>query len=289
MPSSGKSPPPVVVTDSAADARPTAVQSVGMAFAVLQELAASTDAVGTSELARRLGETKARVHRHLSTLRELGLVQKDVATDGYRLGWKSYRLGTSLVENFGLRKLAHRHLLRLHHDSGQTVALAMGAGAELTVIDAIQSTGDIAITIRAGSAIAAVPSALGRAVLAFHPPEVQQNALAAALAAPAAPGRQAPVDARRLADALAKVRARWYELASGERLPGVAALAAPVFDDRNEAIGSVAVIGSAHVITEPVPAALLAPLQEAARLISAELGSTAWAQPDAPAPRAANS
>lgn len=271
---------------AATPSRSPGVQSVGMAFAVLQELAGSTNAVGTSELARRLGETKARVHRHLSTLRELGFVQKDAATDGYHLGWKSYRLGTSLVENFGLRKLAHRHLLRLHHDSGQTVALAMGTGPELTVIDAIQSTGDIAITIRAGSAIAAVSSALGRAVLAFQSPQVQQQAMAAA---PAAPGGQAPLDARRLADALGKVRRRWYELASGERLPGVAALAAPVFDDRNEVIGSVGVIGSALVISQPVPAALLAPLQEAARLISEELGSTAWAQADAPAPRAASS
>lgn len=257
-----------------------------MAFAVLQELAGSTNAVGTSELARRLGETKARVHRHLSTLRELGFVQKDASTDGYRLGWKSYRLGTSLVENFGLRKLAHRHLLRLHHESGQTVALAMGTGAELTVIDAIQSTGDIAITIRAGSVIAAVPSALGRAVLAFQSEEAQQQALAAA---PAVRGHRPPSGPGDLAAALKNVRKRWYELANGERLPGVAALAAPIFDDRNEVIGSVGLIGSALVISAPAPAALLAPLQEAARLISEELGSTAWAQADAPAKRAANS
>lgn len=269
---------PADVDAAPADARSNAVQSVGMAFAVLQELAGSTNAVGTSELARRLGETKARVHRHLSTLRELGFVQKDAATDGYRLGWKSYRLGTSLVDNFGLRKLAHRHLLRLHHDSGQTVALAMGTGPELTVIDAIQSTGDIAITIRAGSTIAAASSALGRAVLAFQSAPVQQQALAAL-----------PADAARLADALENVRRRWYELASGERLPGVAALGAPIFDDRNEVIGSVGVIGSALVISEPVPAALLAPLHEAARLISEELGSTVWARADAPARRAASS
>jgi IclR family KDG regulon transcriptional repressor len=250
-----------------------------MAFAVLQELAASTDAVGTSALARRLDETKARVHRHLSTLRELGLVQKDAATDGYRLGWKSYRLGTSLVENFGLRKLAHRHLLRLHHESGQTVALAMGVGAELTVIDAIQSTGDIAITIRAGSTIAAVSSALGRTVLAFQSQAVQQEALAAT---PEVRGSGTPHNARELARALRAVRRRWYELATGERLPGVAALGAPIFDDRNEVIGSVGLIGSALVISDPVPATLLATLQDAARRISEELGSTAWAQADAP-------
>jgi IclR family transcriptional regulator, KDG regulon repressor len=257
------------------EARSTAVQSVGMAFAVLQQLASDPAPVGQSELARRLGETKARVHRHLATLRELGLVQKDPNTDGYRLGWKSYRLGMSLVENFGLRKLAHRHLLRLHHDSGQTVALAMGAGPELTVIDAIQSTGDIAITIRAGSTITGVSSALGRAVLAFQPEPVRQAALAAQ---PKAISAKTPHDPRRLSRALDTVRQRWYEIATGERLPGVAALAAPVFDDRNEAVGAVALIGSASVITEPVPRPMLQALHEAARRISEELGATVWQQ-----------
>ncbi|HET8744668.1 MAG TPA: helix-turn-helix domain-containing protein [Ramlibacter sp.] len=50
------------------------VQAVGVAFAVLEQLANSDVPVGTSELARRLQQTKARVHRHLVTLRELGFV-----------------------------------------------------------------------------------------------------------------------------------------------------------------------------------------------------------------------
>lgn len=255
------------------ETKSTAVQSVGMAFAVLEQLANEANAIGTSELARRLGETKARVHRHLATLRALGLVQKDAATDGYRLGWKSYRLGTSLVENFGLRKLAHRHLLRLHHESGQTVALAMGSGAELTVIDAIQSTGDIAITIRAGSTIAAVSSSLGRAVLAFQPQAAQ---LAALQAAPKAVSARTPMEPKRLARTLEAVRRRWYELAAGERLPGVAGLAAPIFDDRDEAVGALGVIGSADLLAEPLPPGLLRAVQDAARRVSEELGSTAW-------------
>ncbi|MFL6694864.1 MAG: IclR family transcriptional regulator [Ramlibacter sp.] len=251
-------------------ATPAAVQSVGMAFAVLEALAGG-EPVGTSELARRLGETKARVHRHLSTLRSLGLVQKDPASDGYALGWKSYRLGTSLVENFGLRKLAHRHLLRLHRESGQTVALAMAAGADVTVVEAIQSTADIAITIRSGSTIPALSSALGRAVLAFQSADVREAALAAPIA-PRSP--DTPMDAKRLAQVLDVVRQRRYEVAAGERLPGIAALAAPVFDDRNEAVGSVGVIGMAGLVKDS-PVLRDQVLATAAR-ISAELGATAW-------------
>ena len=236
------------------------VQAVGVAFAVLESLSQTPDAIGTSELARRLGMTKARIHRHLSTLRELGFVEKDSATDGYRLGWKSYKLGMAVAENFGLRRIAHRHLLRLHKDSGQTVALAMPAGPDaVTVVETLESTGVIAITVKPGSIIPASTAALGRAILAFRADTVDQTALQ-------------------------NVREHWFAVAVNERLPGVAALAAPVFDDTGRAVASVGVIGSQAHITDPPRADLLEQVQDAAAQISAALRSTRWQQAPRPDP-----
>jgi IclR family KDG regulon transcriptional repressor len=258
------------------------VQAVGMAFAVLEELANTPDSVGTSELARRLGETKARVHRHLVTLKQLGFVEKDDTTDGYRLGWKSYRLSTSVGENFGLRRIARRHLLRLHHDSRQTAVLAMPAGAEVVVIDEIESTGHVAITIRPGSVIPAVSSALGRAILAFQP----EAARAEALRMPISPmTSQTPANRDGVRALLDDVKRRWWEVAVNERLPGIAALAAPIFDDRNRVVASIGVIGSHAVVTQPPSPQLVAQVQEAAARVSAELHSRAWLDVDAAAHR----
>ena len=232
----------------------SSVQAVGVAFAVLEALSQTSGAIGTSALARQLGETKARVHRHLLTLRALGFVQKDSATDGYRLGWKSYKLGMAVTENFGLRRIAHAHLVDLHRDSGLTVALAMPAGpGVVTVIETLESSGPVAITIRAGSMIQATGAALGRAILAFAP--------------------EATSD---LHPSLAGVRERWYEVAINERIPGIAALAAPVFDDTGRAVASVGVIGLQAHITQPPARALVAQVQQAAARISSELRSRAW-------------
>jgi DNA-binding IclR family transcriptional regulator len=259
-----------------APAASSSVQSVGVAFAVLEALADAGQAVGTSELARRLGQTKARVHRHLLTLRELGFVEKDTESDRYRLGWKSYRLGAAVTENFELRRMAHRHLLRLHSDSGQTVALAMPAGADVTVIDEIQAPGAVAITIRPGSVIPAATAALGRVILAFSSAEH----LGAVLERSTAP------KPKQLDKLLAAVRERWYELAVSERLPGIAALAAPVFDARNAVVASVGIIGSEAQVTLPAQAGLVAQVQQAAADISADLRSTAWRDAGLPAARA---
>lgn len=253
----------------------TGVQAVGVAFAVLGELANTSEAVGTSELARRLGETKARVHRHLTTLRALGYVDKDSQSDRYRLGWRSYRFAVSVFDNFGLRQLAHRHLLALHQKSAQTVALGLPADGDVAVVDAIQSTSNIAITIRPGSVIPAVSSALGRVILAFMPETDRKVWLAQPISAFTPHTLQ---DAADVEAALLQVRQNWFCLAANERLPGVAALAAPVFDDRNQVVAAVAVIGSSTDVSQDAPPQLIHQVQEAAMEISAELHSRAWTQ-----------
>lgn len=259
------------------------VAAVGVAFSVLEELANNEGPVGTSELARRLQQTKARVHRHLITLRELGFVEKDSTSDRYRLGWKAYRFGIKVTESFDLRQLAEPHLAWLHEVSGQTVALAIPAGpAQVTVIEALTRTDQVAITISPGSVIPALTSALGRAILAFQPVAVRTAALAVPLPAST---DEPPRDVRELAQQLDQVRERWYEHALNERLPGVAALAAPVFDDRNQAVASVCVIGSVRVLGSPPPPLLQQQVRETAVRISSALRSTAW-QAAAPLPDA---
>lgn len=252
------------------------VAAVGVAFSVLEELANSEGPVGTSELARRLQQTKARVHRHLITLRELGFVEKDSASDRYRLGWKAYRFGIKVTESFDLRQLAEPHLAWLHAQSGQTVALAIPAGpGQVTVIEALTRTDQVAITIRPGSVIPALSSALGRVILAFAPAAQRAQALALPLPGegPADKALREPRQAQRLLD---EITERWFELAVNERLPGVAALAAPVFDDRGAAVAAVGVIGPQGVLTSPPPRALVEQVRLSAARISGALRSSRW-------------
>lgn len=165
------------------------------------------------------------------------------------------------------------HLLALHQKSAQTVALGMPADGNVAVVDAIQSTAHIAITIRAGSIIPAVSSALGRVMLAFMPESERQAWLARPISALTPHTLQ---DAAEVQSVLAQVRQNWYCLAANERLPGIAAVAAPVFDDRNRVVAAVALIGSSVDVNDNAPAQLFHQVQEAAMDISAELRSQTW-------------
>ena len=250
--------------DPSSGATPSgSIQSVRVAFALVEELATWADPLGVSELARRLGHTKARVHRHLAALRELGFVEQDPATDRYRPGWKLFRLGMALADNFDLRRIARRHLLRLHDQVGQTVVLAMPAAGHITIVDAVQSRDDVAITVRPGSVIPAESSAMGRVILAFQ----ERSGVSVAVAA-----------------RLRLIRDRWLEVAVNERVQNIAAIAAPVFDQGGHIAASIGIVTMEAMLSDPPPAALAKPLSQAAAALSAELGSTRWAQA-APAQR----
>lgn len=250
-----------------------AVQAVGVTFEIIEALAGAGEAVGVSELARRLGHTKARVHRHLVNLRELGFVEKDGLTDGYRLGWKIYRLGMSVAESFGMRKLAHPHLLRLRQGTEQTVILAAPAGTGITIVDAVQSDNDFSITVRPGSVIATTSSALGRTILAFQPYAVLHEVLAAQTSTSTRAGLPSHSE---LGALLERIRREWYELASNERLPGISSLACPIFDHRNSIAGSVAIIAHNDLFNAKSLPRFVTQVKTAAADISSELVSTAW-------------
>lgn len=72
-----QNPMPMETSSSAPPTAPAekklnSVEAVKVAVRVLDELAMAQRAMGVTELAEALGETKPRVHRHLSTLREVG-------------------------------------------------------------------------------------------------------------------------------------------------------------------------------------------------------------------------
>lgn len=252
---------------------PDGNQSVAVSVAVLEALADAGRPLGVTELAARLGESKGRTHRHLSTLRALGLVAQDEASDRYLLGWKTYRLGMAAASNFSLSRIAERHMARLRDAVQQTAALAIPAGNDAIVIASVPSDNPITLHVKHGWVVPSNASALGRTILAFAAPEAQKRVLAKPLRR--FEGR-AIADPAALARRLAVVRRQFYETALNETSYGVGAIAAPVFDERDAIAGAVAIVGSPQHVTSPPPKAMLKAVQECAAAISVELNSRRW-------------
>ena len=74
------------------------VRSIAVAFKLLDTMVRAGEPMRITEIARQLGEGKAKVHRHLSTLRALGVVEQEKTSEKYRLGWKLFQLGQAAFE-----------------------------------------------------------------------------------------------------------------------------------------------------------------------------------------------
>ncbi len=248
------------------------VKSLIFTVRLLDAMAAAAGPARVTDLAKTLGQPKTKVHRHLKTLREMGLVEQTRTSDRYRLGWKLYRLGQAAFEQFDLKHIAEPHMAHLRETINQTVVLSIPIGGEALVISSLdQVGGSIKISGVPGSIAPATVSAQGRIMLAWAGAKQQQAILDQP--SPAMTPRSI-IDGPALERRLEEIRARLYDFAPEEVILGVNAVAAPIFDADAVLVGSVGVIGSIQFIPDAPPPDLIRNVLACAKAISAELGAS---------------
>jgi IclR family transcriptional regulator, KDG regulon repressor len=225
--------------------------------------------VGLTDLANALGEQKPRVHRHLSTMKQVGVVFQDARSGQYALGGKLFALGEAALEQFDLRWVADPYLTRLRDQTQQTALLSVPANSEPVVIACVEYRDRLAITSRPGNRAPPHCSSQGRVALAFADEAARKRVLGRKLA----PFTKRSVTDRAVIDErLQAIRERFYEDAMDEVRMGINALAAPVFRDAGALVGIIGIIGTSAEIGSPPPRALIATLRSIAGSLSAELG-----------------
>ena len=220
-------------------ARENASTTVRKAMAVLSAFSYSEPVLGVSELARRLGYGKSTVHRILSALRSEGFVER--TKDGrYKLSLKVYEIGQQVAISNDLRTLAHVPLERLRNDSGETAHLAVLSGADVVYVDRLESPHMLRQFTQLGRRRAAHATSSGKCLLAFGSLADVEVAIAGGLT------RLAPrtvTSKAMLTRTLAEVRSRGYSVSVDESAPGVASVAAPIFDGSGQCVAAVSAVG----------------------------------------------
>ena len=249
------------------------IQSVVMAAEVIEALAAAGAPMRLTALANQLGETKAKMHRHLSTLKHLGLVDQDSQTEYYRLGPKLVHLGQAAADQFDLRRLADPYMVRLRDLTRQTVVLSVPASGDAIVSAVVDSPNLVTISVRLGYRLPAHASAQGRVTLAFAPPATQQRILARKLLGFT---QRTIVDPSAIRERLSRIRRELYEVAMDEVLLGISTVAAPILNFDNELVGAIAIVATTQYVYEPPEPEQLKLLRACAKAISLKLNSTAF-------------
>lgn len=251
------------------------VRSIAVAFKLLDTMVRAGEPMRVTELARQLGESKAKVHRHLSTLRSLGVVEQEKTSEKYRLGWKLFQLGQAAFEQFDLKSIAEPHMARLRELTSQSAVLAVPSGGEAMVIASMDNTSATSLRISAipGTIPPTTASAQGRIVLAYATKEHREQLLSTPLTAY---NDKSLTDLVEIKKRLALIKKRLYETAIEEVMLGFSTISAPIFDADNKLIGMVGIIGSVQYIADPPAPQQIAHVQSCAATISKVFSSNAY-------------
>lgn len=188
-----------------------------------------------AEIAARTGLNRAIVRRLVRTLEMAGFLEE--ARGRYRMTVKVLRLTQGFVGGRGVAQVIQPILRLASQEAGESVSFSMPDGDEAVyVAHAFLPTRFTLNMVTVGTRVPMVPTAVGRAILAFLPPSDVADVVAG--------GRGMSHDT--LEGLLARVRRAGYAEASGEYIDGVASIAAPVFasdgPERGPVIGAVSVI-----------------------------------------------
>ena len=217
------------------------VQAVMIAVRIIEHLAFGQRFGRVTELARELGTTKNRIHRHLRTLVDLGYVAQDPDTQRYTVGVRLVQMGNAVASEYDFLSVSRPVMQRLRDALGYSVVVSKVENGRLFALDQIQGRGGVTFGITVGMPLGLHNSAQGKIVLAFGDPAVLEEVLAQPL-----PRRTAStiVDPETLRAEVALARERGWATAPGEHMTGMNAIAAPIFDRNGRLFGTLATVMS---------------------------------------------
>lgn len=247
----------------------SSVQSVGRSLAVLEELALARGPMRLIDLSAKLGLHKSTVFRLLATLEAYGYVEQDPETGRYGVGVRLLEVGGAALEKTPLLTASRSALETLMRETGETVNLGVLQGAEVLILEKVESENSIRMSIPVGRRSPAYCTAIGKVLLA-HDPQACSGLLGAASLPRYTPNTITQPDLLR--EHLARVADLGYGLDEEEQMPGARCIAAPVRNHTGRVLAAVSVSGTTVRISPERLTELIPLVQAAARSISARLG-----------------
>jgi DNA-binding IclR family transcriptional regulator len=222
--------------------------SVDLVLSLIELLAEAPRPCRLTEIARDLGISKARAHRHLRSLMKRGYVRQDAESERYEIAIKLMTLGDAVRERFDLLAAMRPQMSRLREQTSQTVTASAFIDGAVVVLEFLHGRNLIEFGVKPGARLDYHATAHGLLALAFGPPELLPTVAKGPLKA----WTSATITSEDgLVAAVEQVRRQGWASAPDQLMLGVNALAAPVFDHRGDWCGGLALVGSAQFITDP--------------------------------------
>lgn len=255
------------------------VQSLEIGMSILRAMVDGQRSMMLKDIAAAADMPPSKAHRYLVSLIRAGLVEQDPMSSRYDLGPFALNVGLVALDRLDRVRLGLNVIAELRDEINQTTALAVWGDKGPVVVRWERPRRPITVNVITGTVLDLLSSATGRIFAAWMPRKVVAPLLAAELKAADLPPElrsKAGVEAM-----LAAIRAQGFASTEGfHRVPGVAAVAAPVFNFRNEITMALLAVGVQGMFDMSAEGEVVQRLCHHAAALSLRLGATG--EPKAP-------
>jgi IclR family KDG regulon transcriptional repressor len=259
------------IDDDAEDRQRSGVQSLGRAFAILEEVARHREGIGLAELSKLVGLHNSTTFHLAKTMVSLGYMRQERDSKRYRVGRPLFALAASALDEIEMVNLATPVLEDLSRDSGESGHFAVRMGDSVVVIARTSGAGAFQLTDRVGVVRPAHCTALGKIILASLRPDQLKRFLERVELKPST--KKSITDPSALLREITEIRRDAIAFDDGEFNAEVRCVAVPVYNFTGEVIGALGISGPIWRMTDQVLQSRAKLVQVAAKRLSAEFGA----------------
>lgn len=250
-------------------ARRESMSSTLKCFQAFELLAQEPYELPLSELAARLEQPLASVHRLVATLVEAGYVEQDGASRRYRLAGKALWAGAGYLRNSPVYRAAFLVMQEAARNSPGLIHLGAIHDDWVLYLHTVGSPSRLYLYADTGERRPLHATGLGKAILAWQPPELLNRITAHKLPRFT---KHTICSASDLKEELKGIRQRGYAIDNEEGVVGLRCVAAPIFNSSGVSVAALSMSAPTQVLSNQVIESAAAQIREAAMKISVQVG-----------------
>ena len=255
----------------AEDRQRVGVQSLGRAFAILEEVARHREGIGLADLSKLVGLHNSTTFHLAKTMVSLGYIRQEKDSKRYRVGRPLFVLAASALDEIEMVNVATPVLEDLSRETGESSHFAVRMGDAVVVIARTSGPGAFQLTDRVGVVRPAHCTALGKVILASLRQDQLERFLQRVELKPSTEKSitEIPVLLREIAE----IRRSGIAYYDGEFNLEVRCVAVPVQDFTGQIIGALGISGPIWRLSNQALQNRAKIVQAAANRLSAKFGA----------------
>jgi DNA-binding IclR family transcriptional regulator len=248
------------------------IQSIGRAFAILEEVARHRDGIGLADLSKRVGLHNSTTFHLAKTMVSLGYLRQIKENKRYRIGRPLFALAASALDEKEMVSMATPVLDELARQTGESTHYASRMSDAVVVMARTPGPGAFQLTDRVGVVRPAYCTALGKVILAALLPDQLDRYLERVELRPFT--SKTITSAQRLRRELQDVRKAGIAFDDGEFDKEMRCAAMPVYDFSGQVIGAIGISGPVWRLSIQALQSKARNISEAARKLSDAFGAS---------------